>query len=106
MKIIVTGSLGYVGKPVAEELIKKGHSVTVISSNAGKQKDIEAMGAKAAIGTMEDVDFLTKTFTGADAVYCMLALHGSFADPDNSADKVIKQADAVANNYVQAIERS
>jgi len=106
MKIIVTGSLGYVGKPVAEELIKKGHSVTVISSNAEKQKDIEAMGAKAAIGTMEDVDFLTKTFTGADAVYCMLALHGSFADPDNSADKIIKQADTVANNYLQAIERS
>jgi len=106
MKIIVTGSLGYVGKPLTEELIKKGHSVTVISSNADKQKDIEALGAKAAIGTMEDVDFLTDTFSGADAVYCMLALIGSFADPANSADKVIKQADAVANNYVQAIERS
>lgn len=106
MKIIVTGSLGYVGKPVAEELIAKGHSVTVISSNAGKQKDIEAMGAKAAIGTMEDADFLTETFTGADAVYCMLALHGSFADPDNSASKIIAQAEAVTNNYVEAIERS
>jgi len=106
MKIIVTGSLGYVGKPVAEELIAKGHSVTVISSNAGKQKDIEAMGAKAAIGTMDDADFLTETFTGADAVYCMLALHGSFADPDNSASKIIAQAEAVTNNYVEAIERS
>jgi len=106
MQIIVTGSLGYVGKPVAEELIAKGHSVTVISSNAGKQKDIEAMGAKAAIGTMDDADFLTETFTGADAVYCMLALHGSFADPDNSASKIIAQAEAVTNNYVEAIERS
>lgn len=106
MKIIVTGSLGYVGKPLTEELIKKGHSVTVISSNAEKKKDIEALGAKAAIGTMEDANFLTDTFTGADAVYCMLALHGSFADPENTATNVIAQADAVANNYVQAIERS
>jgi uncharacterized protein YbjT (DUF2867 family) len=85
MKIIITGSLGYISKPLTEELIKKEHSVTVISSSAEKQKDIEAMGAKAAIGTMEDVDFLTATFTGADAVYSMLAPGGNFADPDNSS---------------------
>jgi uncharacterized protein YbjT (DUF2867 family) len=106
MKIIVTGSLGYVGKPLTEELIKKGHSVTVISSNAEKQKDIEALGAKAAIGTMEDVDFLTETFTGADAVYCMLAPGGNFSDPDNSVNNVIVLADKIINNYIQAIEQS
>ena len=32
MKIIVTGSLGYVSTPLVRELIGKGHSVTVISS--------------------------------------------------------------------------
>jgi uncharacterized protein YbjT (DUF2867 family) len=106
MKIVVTGSLGYVSKPLIEKLIQKGHSVTVISTSADRQPVIEALGAKAAIGTMDDADFLTETFTGADAVYCMLALHGSFADPDNTADKIITQADAVANNYVQAIEKS
>jgi uncharacterized protein YbjT (DUF2867 family) len=106
MKIIVTGSLGYVSKPLVQELIKKGHSVTVISSNAKKQKDIEALGAKAAIGTMEDVDFLTDVFTGADAVYCMLAPGGNFADPDNSLDNVIALSKKIANNYLQAIRRS
>jgi uncharacterized protein YbjT (DUF2867 family) len=106
MKIIVTGSLGYVSTPLIQKLIAKGHSVTVISSKAEKQAAIEAMGAKAAIGTMEDVDFLSDTFKGADAVYCMLAVIGNFSDPDNSASSVIQRANAVANNYVQAIERS
>jgi len=106
MKIIVTGSLGYVSTPLTEELIKKGHSVTVISSKAEKQAAIEALGAKAAIGTMEDVDFLTDTFADADAVYCMLAPGGNFADPNNSASTIIARAEAVANNYVQAIQRS
>ncbi len=106
MKITVTGSLGYISTPLIQELIKKGHSVTVISSNAEKQKDIEALGAKAAIGTMEDVDFLTGTFSGADAVYCMLAPYGNFGDLNNDASAVITRADVVANNYVQAIERS
>lgn len=71
MKIIVTGSLGNISKPLTKELIQKGHSVTVISSNPGKQKDIEALGAAAAIGSLEDVDFLTRTFTNADAAYVM-----------------------------------
>ncbi len=74
MKIIVTGSLGNISKPLTEELVKKGHSVTVISSKAERQKDIEALGAKAAIGTMADADFLSVTFKGADAVYVMEAL--------------------------------
>ena len=106
MNITVTGSLGYVSTPLVQKLVKKGHSVTVISSQAEKQPAIEAMGAKAAIGRMEDVAFLTDAFSGADAVYCMLAPYGNFADPNNGSSTVIERADAVANNYVQAIERS
>jgi len=62
MKVTVTGSLGNISKPLTKELIQKGHSVTVISSKAERQKEIEAMGAKVAIGTMKATDFLTKTF--------------------------------------------
>lgn len=60
MKIIITGSLGNISKPLTQELIEKDHAVTVISSKPGKQKAIEAIGANAAIGTIEDVLFLTK----------------------------------------------
>ncbi len=106
MKITVTGSLGYVSTPLIKELIKKGHSVTVISSKAEKQAAIEAIGAKAAIGTIEDVNFLIDNFKNADAVYCMIALDGGFNDPDNTAGNLIARADAVANNYTKAIELS
>jgi len=71
MKVIVTGSLGNISKPLTKELLQKGHAVTVISSNPEKQKDIAALGATAAIGSVEDADFLTETFRGADAVYVM-----------------------------------
>ena len=33
MKILVTGSLGNIGKPLTKELVAKGHTVTVVSSN-------------------------------------------------------------------------
>lgn len=104
MQIIVTGSLGHISKPLTQELLQKGHSITVISSNPERQKDIEALGAKAAIGTMQDVDFLTTTFKGADVVYAMETLGaGSFFDQNLD---VMAAHNRIGNNYKQAIEQS
>ena len=104
MKIIVTGSLGNISKPLTKELVQKGHQVTVISSKPERQKDIEVLGAKAAIGTMEDADFLTTTFRGADAVYVMETMGGnSFFDPNLD---IIAAINKIGNNYKQAIEQS
>lgn len=71
MKIIVTGSLGNISQLLAQELIKKGHEVTIITSNILKQQQIEMMGARAAVGSVTDVSFLKDVFNGADAVYGM-----------------------------------
>lgn len=99
MKIIVTGSLGNISQPLTISLVQQGHSVTVISSNTEKQAAIKALGATAAIGSMEDAGFLTTTFTGADAVYCMIPL--SFTEPDLTA-----YMRRIANNYLQAIKHA
>ncbi|MDQ6762047.1 MAG: NAD(P)H-binding protein, partial [Bacteroidota bacterium] len=71
MKIVITGSLGHIGKPLTKELLRNNHQVTVISHSEERKSDIENLGATAAIGSLEDVDFLSKTFTGADSVFCM-----------------------------------
>jgi uncharacterized protein YbjT (DUF2867 family) len=104
MKIVVTGSLGHISKPLTQSLVQSGHSVTVISSKADRQKEIEALGAKAAIGTMQDVGFLTATFTGADVVYLMetLAPNSFF---DHSVDFVAELTE-IGHNYKEAVEAS
>ncbi|MBS1525231.1 MAG: NmrA family NAD(P)-binding protein [Bacteroidetes bacterium] len=102
MKIIVTGSLGHISRPLTEILVKQGHDVTVISSKPERQKEIEALGAKAAIGTMEDAEFLIRTFAGADAAYCMEA-PGHFFDHDFD---LMAHIDMLGHNYVQAIAAS
>ncbi len=104
MKIIVTGSLGNISKPLTKELVQKGHSVIVISSKAERQKEIETIGAKAAIGTMENVAFLTKTFTGADLVYTMITGDSS-AFFDHHLD-IISYNNQIGKNYKQAIEQA
>jgi uncharacterized protein YbjT (DUF2867 family) len=83
MKIILTGSLGNISQPLAQLLVQQSHAVTVISSKADKQPAIEALGATAAIGSVEDAAFLSTVFTGADAVYAMIP--PNFAEPDARA---------------------
>ena len=102
MKITITGSLGHIGKPLAQELVQKGHSVTVISSNPEKQKEIEAMGAIAAIGSLEDVDFITSSFANADVVYSMVPPANYF---DHTLD-LLGYYRRLGNNYAQAIRQS
>ncbi|QNB06734.1 NAD(P)H-binding protein [Herbaspirillum frisingense] len=72
MKFVVTGSAGNVSKPLATRLLKDGHEVTVIGRNADNLSGLVKLGALAAVGDLTDVEFLTRTFKGADGVYLML----------------------------------
>ena len=97
MKITLTGSLGNISKPLTEILVRAGHNVTVISSSNEKAAAIEALGARAAIGSINDADFLTSAFTGADVVYTMVP--PNFAAPD-----LRKYMNAAGQNYADAIK--
>src|SRR5690606_9678032 len=99
MKITLTGSLGHISKPLTQSLVKNGHQVTVISSNPIRKADITALGATAAIGSIEDVAFLTKSFTGADAVYSMIPPNDYFDDTLNLQEYYRR----IGSHYRQAI---
>lgn len=100
MKIIVTGSLGNIGKPLATELVQKGHTVIVVSSKKEKRNEIERLGAIPSIGSLEDVIFLTETFVGADAVFCMVP-PADYVEPDRRL-----YYSRIANNYFKAIQEA
>ena len=102
MKITITGSLGHISKPLTQQLVSAGHTVTVISSKPERTKEIEEMGATSAIGSLEDVDFLIKTFTGADAVYTMVP-PGNYFDPEFDLLAYYKK---LGSNYAKAIKES
>lgn len=99
MKIIITGSLGNISKPLAQELVAQGHNVVVISSSPEKQKDIEALGATAAIGTLENTNFLTTVLSGADAVYTMIPPNFAVPDP-------VAYYELIGNSFAKAIQQS
>jgi len=72
MKIVITGSLGNISKPLAQNLAATNNEVTVVTRSQDKVGAIEALGAKAAVGDASDVNFLVETFTGADVIYLMI----------------------------------
>ncbi|HEV2479174.1 MAG TPA: NAD(P)H-binding protein [Puia sp.] len=99
MKIVVTGSLGHISKPLAQELIQKGHAVTVVTSKAERKGEIEGLGAIAAVGKAQDADFLTTTFAGADLVYTMIP-PGNIADPNFD---IYAEVRTLAESYRKAL---
>lgn len=102
MKITITGSLGHISRPLTKTLVQQGHQVTVISSNPDKKTEIADLGAIPAIGSLEDVNFLTETFTGADAAYTMVPPNNYF---DHSLD-LLAYYRQLGQNYADAIEKS
>ncbi|ASZ12127.1 NAD(P)H-binding protein [Chitinophaga pendula] len=99
MNIVVTGSLGNIGQPLTETLIKDGHSVKVISSHLERKESIERLGATAAIGNLADVDFLANAFKGADSAFCMIP-------PDYTNPDQLGYYETIARSYEQAVKAS
>lgn len=96
MKYVITGGAGHISKPLAEQLLSAGHDVTVVGRNPENLKSLTEQGAKAAIGSVEDLAFLTGTFKGADAVYTMVP-------PVFQVDDWKAYIGQIGKNYAEAI---
>lgn len=99
MRIVITGSLGNVAKTLAQQLISKGHDIIVISSNESKKNEIENLGAKAAIGSITDLDFLIRTFEGAEAAFLM-------TPPNMGGTNIVENTINAGKNYAEAIKQT
>jgi uncharacterized protein YbjT (DUF2867 family) len=104
MKYVITGSLGHISKPLGQKLLQAGHEVTIISSKESNRAAIEKLGAKAAIGSVEDVAFLTRSFAGADAVYTMVPPHFAATNWKEWIGQIGKNyADAIRANRINYV---
>lgn len=61
-KILVTGGAGFIGSHVTEELIKRGHHVTVLDDLSGGFTDNVVAGARFVQGSIMDVELINQLF--------------------------------------------
>lgn len=69
---VITGATGNTGSVIAENLLKAGQKVKVVGRHADKLQKLVDLGAVAAIGDLEDSQFLASAFEGATAIYAMI----------------------------------
>ena len=96
MNYVITGGAGNISKHLVSKLLNAGHAVTVVGRNQQNLAELTRNGATAAAGSLYDVEFLKKAFSGADAVYTMCP--GNFGANDVREYHII-----LAGNYVEAI---
>jgi uncharacterized protein YbjT (DUF2867 family) len=77
---VVIGATGHTGKPIALGLLEKWHTVRAVSRHAEKADDLIEKGAKHFVGDSTDLEFLSKVFNGADALYTLVP--GDMTAPD------------------------
>jgi uncharacterized protein YbjT (DUF2867 family) len=77
---IITGASGNTGKRIAQILLSANQEVTVVSRNLNHIQDLIELGAKPAIGDLQDVEFMTQILRGAKAAY--LLIPPNFQTPD------------------------
>jgi len=99
MKYVLTGSIGNISKPLAATLVAEGHQVTIISNSQARISEIESLGANATIGSLLDSSFLTKVFSGADAVYLMVP-------PNFNVTDWLGFQKEVSESFITAIQQS
>src|SRR5258706_2069528 len=68
----VTGATGHIGSLLAESLLSRRHQVRAIGRSNARLQSLIEKGAESYVGTLEDAEFLTRAFSGVDAVFTMI----------------------------------
>lgn len=87
MRYLVTGGAGFIGSNIVDELLRRGHQVTVLDDfSAGKEANLAATAGKIRLlrGSICDLDTVREACMGADYVLHLAArtsVPRSVADP-------------------------
>ena len=79
MRVFVTGASGHIGLPVTEELLGAGHEVVGLARSDDSAARIEAAGATARRGDLDDLDGLQAAASEADGVIHLAFKHDLMA---------------------------
>ncbi|UZJ62540.1 SDR family oxidoreductase [Pseudomonas sp. KU26590] len=92
MRVFVTGSTGFIGSHVTQDLLAAGHQVLGMTRSQAGAESLRALGAEPHIGTLEDPASLTRGAEQCDAV-----IHTAFDhDFAHFVDNCHKDARAIA----------
>jgi len=116
MKYLVTGGAGFIGSNMVDELIRRGHEVTVLDDlSSGKKANLELVASRVRfiLGTITNLDTVKRACEGADYVLHLAArtsVPRSVKDPietnqvniDGTLNVLVAARDAKVRRFVYA----
>lgn len=93
MRVFVTGATGWIGSATVDELLAAGHDVVGLARSEESAASLQAKGATALRGDLDDLDSLRRGAVAADAVVHLANKHdwGNPAESDR-AERAAVQA--------------
>jgi len=90
MKYLVTGGAGFIGSHLAEELVRRGHEVTIFDNfSTGTHENLRGLPVYVIEGDLRNSDQLDSAVKGIDTVFHLAALCSvsrSVSDPMSTHD--------------------
>lgn len=81
MKAFVTGGSGFVGRSLIAALVARGDTVAALARSDSARRTVQALGAEAIRGDLDDVVAIGKGMQGAGVAYHSAAVVGDWGDP-------------------------
>jgi nucleoside-diphosphate-sugar epimerase len=73
MKVFITGGTGFIGGHVLKKLVARGDTVYALARSERSAAAVEALGARAVLGDLDDIDVLREAMQGCDVVFHIAA---------------------------------
>ncbi|MER7558007.1 SDR family oxidoreductase [Nocardioides sp. NPDC126508] len=99
MNIFVTGASGWIGSAVTDELLTNGYAVTGLARSDASAAALEAKGATAHRGSLDDPESLVAAAKAADAV-----IHLAFNHDFDHFDDAGRTEREVVSTMLEALE--
>jgi nucleoside-diphosphate-sugar epimerase len=99
MRVFVTGASGWIGTAVVEELLAAGHDVVGLVRSDASAAAVEAKGATAVRGQLDDLDSLRRGAADADGTVHLANKH-DWTDPAESNRAERAAVEAIAESLV------
>jgi len=93
----ILGATGNIGKKIVETLAAKGEKVRMVARSADRLRPLVGKNTEAFAGDILDTEFLTRAFTGADAVFTLIP-------PNYGTGNFLSYADKVGESIAKALQ--
>ena len=102
MKVLVTGSTGFIGAQLCRALVERGHHVRTFHRPTSNLTLLEGLPVEHVLGDLAQAETLQSACQGVEAVFHTAALLGGRVQPGRMYTVIVEGTRAVAQAALQA----